>query len=108
MILLTGATGNIGRPLIDLLVGEGAGVRAVTRDPKAASLPAGVEVVEGDPSRPETITPHLHGVTSLFRIAALHRFQDAFVMNLAALWAALNIKNLDALLTQQSDNGIDQ
>ena len=66
MILLTGATGNIGRPLIDLLVGEGAGVRAVTRDPKAASLPAGVEVVEGDPSRPETITPHLHGVTSLF------------------------------------------
>lgn len=66
MILVTGATGNIGRPLIDLLVGEGADVRAVTRAPKAAGLPAGVEVAEGDPSRPDTITPHLHGVTSLF------------------------------------------
>jgi uncharacterized protein YbjT (DUF2867 family) len=66
MILVTGATGNIGRPIIDLLVGQGAGVRAVTRDPKTVGLPAGVEVVEGDPSRPDTITPHLHGVTSLF------------------------------------------
>lgn len=66
MILVAGATGNIGRPLIDLLVGEGADVRAVTRAPKAAGLPAGVEVAEGDPSRPDTITPHLHGVTSLF------------------------------------------
>ena len=38
MILVTGATGTIGRPLIDLLVGEGAEVRAVTRNPLAAGL----------------------------------------------------------------------
>jgi hypothetical protein len=56
-ILVTGATGTIGRPLIDLLVGEGTKVRAVTRDPLAAGLPADVEVVEGDPSRPDTIAP---------------------------------------------------
>ncbi|WP_211261197.1 NAD(P)H-binding protein [Pseudonocardia acaciae] len=66
MILVTGATGNVGRPLIDLLVNEGAGVRAVSRDPGAAGLPAGVEVVAGDPSRPDTITAHLSGVTSVF------------------------------------------
>ncbi len=36
MILVTGATGNIGRPLIDALVSEGAEVRAVTRNPLAA------------------------------------------------------------------------
>jgi len=66
MILATGATGNIGRPLIDVLVGEGARVRAVTRNPQAAGLPADVEVVEGDPSRPDTITPFLEGITALF------------------------------------------
>src|SRR6266536_1433992 len=60
------ATGNIGRPLIDLLLGEGAKVRAVTRSPQAAGLPAGVEVAEGDPSRPDTISRFLEGVTGLF------------------------------------------
>jgi uncharacterized protein YbjT (DUF2867 family) len=66
MILITGATGNIGRPLVDLLVDQGAKVRAVTRHPQAAGLPAGVEVVEGDPARPGTIAPFLEGVTGLF------------------------------------------
>ncbi len=32
-ILVTGATGHVGRPLIDALLAEGAGVRALTRDP---------------------------------------------------------------------------
>src|SRR5215207_8320805 len=66
MILVTGATGTIGRPLIDLLLGEGARVRAVTRNPQAAGLPADVEVAEGDPSRPGTLAPFLEGVTALF------------------------------------------
>jgi uncharacterized protein YbjT (DUF2867 family) len=44
-ILVTGATGNVGRPLVTQLVNEGARVRAVTRRPDAAHFPAGVEVV---------------------------------------------------------------
>ena len=43
-ILVTGATGNVGRPLVNLLAAAGARVRAVTRDP-AARFPVGVEVV---------------------------------------------------------------
>src|SRR4051795_664460 len=66
MFLVTGATGTVGRPLVDLLVGEGAEVRAVTRDPQGASLPAGVEIVEGDPSRPDTIASSLRGIAALF------------------------------------------
>jgi uncharacterized protein YbjT (DUF2867 family) len=66
MLLVTGATGTIGRPLVELLLGEGAKVRAVTRNPPAAGLPADVEVVAGDPSRPDTIAPFLEGVTALF------------------------------------------
>jgi uncharacterized protein YbjT (DUF2867 family) len=43
-ILVTGATGNVGRPLLDMLTRSGVRVRAVTRRPHAADLPAGVEV----------------------------------------------------------------
>ncbi|MFI6069992.1 NAD(P)H-binding protein [Actinoplanes sp. NPDC051343] len=66
MILVTGATGTIGRPLISLLARQGVAVRAVSRDPQAGALPADVEVVAGDPSRPDTIGKYLEGVTSLF------------------------------------------
>ena len=52
MILVTGASGTIGRPLIDLLSIEGADIRTVTRNPLAVGLPADVEVVEGDPRAP--------------------------------------------------------
>src|ERR1700750_2089300 len=45
-ILVTVATGNVGRPLVELLAAAGAHVRAVTRDPASARFPAGVEVVE--------------------------------------------------------------
>jgi uncharacterized protein YbjT (DUF2867 family) len=44
-ILVTGATGNVGRPLVHQLAAAGAHVRAVTRDPATAAFPSGVEVV---------------------------------------------------------------
>ena len=45
-IVVTGATGNVGRPLISALVDAGAKVRAVSRQPQSAGLPGDVEVVE--------------------------------------------------------------
>jgi uncharacterized protein YbjT (DUF2867 family) len=44
-IVITGATGNVGRPLVSELVRAGAAVRAVSRHPAAAGLPSEVEVV---------------------------------------------------------------
>ena len=46
MIVVTGATGTVGRHLVDLLPHNV--VRAITRTPQNAGLPAQVEVVEGD------------------------------------------------------------
>ncbi len=43
-ILITGATGNVGRPLVEQLHAAGMKVRAVTRNP-SPHLPAGVETV---------------------------------------------------------------
>src|SRR5438270_4040897 len=44
-IVVTGATGNVGRPLVSQLVAAGAQVRALTRSPEAAGFPDGVEVM---------------------------------------------------------------
>lgn len=49
-VLVTGATGNVGRPLVTILANAGAKVRAVTRRPDDAGFPAGVDVVTTAPA----------------------------------------------------------
>lgn len=66
MILVSGATGNIGREVVNLLLAGGAKVVAVTRHPTTAALPDGAVVVGGDPSRPQTLTRALPGVDAVF------------------------------------------
>ncbi|GAA3469140.1 NAD(P)H-binding protein [Nonomuraea roseola] len=65
MILVTGATGVVGREAVGLLSREGVKVAAVTRDPSAANLPERVFVVNGDPSRPHTLETALDGVDAV-------------------------------------------
>jgi uncharacterized protein YbjT (DUF2867 family) len=66
MIVVTGATGVLGRPLVDQLASAGAAVRAITRTPHASGFPASVDVVPGDPGKPSTMTAALTGATTLF------------------------------------------
>jgi uncharacterized protein YbjT (DUF2867 family) len=68
VILVTGATGTVGRQVVTQLSKRGAPVRAVTRDPASARLPAGVEVVRGDLTDPASLEPHLAGVDSVFLV----------------------------------------
>lgn len=70
MILLTGATGAIGRPLLHHLLGDGAQIRAVTRKAHGAGVPAAVQVIVGEPTQPETIDRALAGASALFLNAA--------------------------------------
>jgi len=65
-ILVTGATGNVGRPLITSLLAGGAQVRALTRDPAAASLPPEVDVTGGDYTAPGTFTRAVGGANAVF------------------------------------------
>lgn len=58
-ILVTGATGNVGRPLVNHLAKAGAEVRAVTRRPESAQFPVGVEVVE-------SATEGIRGASAVF------------------------------------------
>ncbi|WP_033292340.1 NAD(P)H-binding protein [Amycolatopsis jejuensis] len=65
-ILVTGATGNVGRLVVDELVSRGVPVRALTVDPERAALPEGVEVVVGSLARPKTLPGALDGVEAVY------------------------------------------
>ncbi|MFH9726357.1 SDR family oxidoreductase [Streptomyces sp. NPDC017254] len=70
MILVTGATGNIGSALLKELHARGVGpLRGLTRDAARAVLPDGVEAVEGDFREPASLKPALQGVRSLFLVS---------------------------------------
>jgi uncharacterized protein YbjT (DUF2867 family) len=65
-VLVTGATGRIGRAVVDELLGAGVPVRALTRTPATAALPAEAEVVAGDFTEPDSLAPALQGVRAVF------------------------------------------
>jgi uncharacterized protein YbjT (DUF2867 family) len=66
-ILVTGATANIGRMVVDELLDLGADdVRAFTVDPARAALPPGVDVVTGFFNRPDTVAAALDGVDRMY------------------------------------------
>ena len=67
-VLVTGATGRVGRLVVDRLLDEGVPVRALTRRPEAARLPAAVEVVSGDLTVPESLDAALQGVGAVFLV----------------------------------------
>jgi (4-alkanoyl-5-oxo-2,5-dihydrofuran-3-yl)methyl phosphate reductase len=72
MILLTGATGNIGTELVKLLVAKGASLRVVSRDEKkVAQLDPRIERIIGDLHDPSVVQRALQGIGKLFMIPVL-------------------------------------
>jgi uncharacterized protein YbjT (DUF2867 family) len=67
-ILVTGATGTIGRQVVAQLSAAGRHVRAMSRSPQITGLPRGVEAVRGDLSAPETLDECLRGVDAVFLV----------------------------------------
>jgi len=70
MILVTGATGNVGRELVPLLAAGGTPVRALVRDSKVAS-DARIEWVKGDLERPETLVSAMKGIEGVYTVSPM-------------------------------------
>jgi uncharacterized protein YbjT (DUF2867 family) len=68
MILVSGATGKVGRHVVAELRARGAAFRALSRDPAKAAAVLGrdVALAEGDFARQETLVPALSGIERLF------------------------------------------
>ncbi|MPZ83845.1 MAG: NAD(P)H-binding protein [Actinophytocola sp.] len=67
-IVVTGATGNVGRRLVPLLLDAGASVRAVTRDPDSADLPPGVSAVRADLLEPSGLDAAFADADAVFLV----------------------------------------
>jgi len=82
-ILVTGATGTVGRQVVEQLVKRGADVRTLVRDPSKASFPAGVSVVQGDLLDVDSLRKAFSGVSTLFLLNAV--VADEYTQALIAL-----------------------
>ena len=67
MIVVTGATGNVGGATVGALVRDGVQVRAVSRSPR--DWPAGVEGVTGDLDDADSVAPALAGAEAVFLLS---------------------------------------
>lgn len=70
-ILVTGATGRVGRHVVQQLVKRGADVRVLSRDPAKADFPSHVKVVKGDLLDIDALRAAFNGVSTLFLLNAV-------------------------------------
>ncbi|QEU89947.1 NAD(P)H-binding protein [Streptomyces kanamyceticus] len=99
MMVVTGATGNIGRPLTQALADAGEQVTAVSRN--AASVPDGVRHVAADLAEPAGLAPALDGTKALFLLLSgdLHS-PDAKPTDIIDLAAASGVRRVVLLSSQ--------
>jgi dihydroflavonol-4-reductase len=76
-VLVTGANGHVGYNLVQLLAEKGYQVRASVRDKRNQSLikplsALGVEIVEADIMKPETLPAAVKGIDGVFQVAAVY------------------------------------
>ena len=105
--LVTGATGAVGRHLVDQLLSAGADVRALTRSPESAGLPGAVELVTGDLTSPDPLPPRcFDGVRGVFVFPA-EGGVDRFVPQAAAAGVAhfVVLSSLAAAVEHERDRG---
>ena len=82
-ILVIGATGTVGRQVVEQLVKRGANVRALVRDASKAKLPPEATLVQGDLLDVDSLRGAFEGVSTLFLLNAV--VPDEFTQALVAL-----------------------
>ncbi|SED32119.1 Uncharacterized conserved protein YbjT, contains NAD(P)-binding and DUF2867 domains [Streptomyces sp. 2224.1] len=99
MIVVTGATGNVGRPLTQALTDAGEQVTAVSRH--AAAVPNGVRHMVADLAEPTSLTPALAGAKALFLLLSgdLHA-PEARPADIIGLAAARGVRRIVLLSSQ--------
>lgn len=75
VILVTGGTGLVGKPLVSALVKKGHTVRCLVRSPQKAGevLPGGIEFVQGEINDPESVNKACQGVDKVIHLVAIIR-----------------------------------
>ncbi len=95
-VLVTGATGNVGREVVSRLLAAGVAVRALVRNLDSVDLPEGVEVVGGDLSKPETLGTGLDEVGAVFLVWPFLTAEGAPAVVEAIAWHARRVVYLSS------------
>ena len=108
-VLVTGATGFLGRHLVPLLVERGEEVRAIVRSPTgaAALAPTGADVVRGDLFDGDSVRAAAEGCELVFHLAGVvsherQKVTDLQRVNVDAVRAVLDGVGPDARFVQVS------
>ncbi|HEX4216243.1 MAG TPA: NAD(P)H-binding protein [Candidatus Dormibacteraeota bacterium] len=105
LILVGGASGNVGSALLKELRQSGRPARAAYHDPSRTgrALAAGEDAVTLDLSRPETLPPALEGVDAVFLLGAMGPDQTTQELNLVEAAVAAGIRRLVKLSVWRCD-----
>lgn len=99
-ILVTGATGNIGRKVVDHLVKLGADdIRALSNHPERTAFPPEVEVVKGYLKRPDSLPAAFAGIDRMYLAPSLETVTE--VVDLAR---QAGIRHIVALSGDENTN----
>jgi dihydroflavonol-4-reductase len=103
--LVTGATGFVGRAVVEALLAQGREVRVLIRRPRHRALPGlAVEVVRGDLTDPVSLARALQNCSRLFHVAADYRL---WVPDPAGMYAA-NVEGTRSLLQAGLEAGLER
>ncbi|OGO33737.1 MAG: hypothetical protein A2W35_12280 [Chloroflexi bacterium RBG_16_57_11] len=103
MILISGATGNVGRHLVGGLLDQGEKFRILVRDErKVAHLGQGVERVVGDLNKPETLAAAMRGVDRLYFVTP----EPQQVLNLLEAARTAGVRHVVKQSTIEADRSL--
>jgi len=105
MILLTGASGFVGQAVLALLL-QRRPVRVALRQPDAAVLPEGVEVVEASLSQDQDWVEALSGVSSVVHCAARVHVMNEEAADPLAEFRRVNVDGTLHLARQAAEAGV--
>lgn len=107
MILVTGATGTVGREVVRLLVARGAAVRAMTRNPANVPASLGVDIARADFDDSASLRAAVAGVESVFLLtapASPSPHHDVALLEAAVAAGVRRVVKLSAIGTGETDD----
>lgn len=109
MILVTGATGNIGKELVPQLLAKGESLRVVTRDPaKVAALDSRIDRVIGDLRDGATVKRAVTGTDAVFLVGIIADASQTADRALIAESARAGVHHIVKISARSTGRGIGQ